>query len=69
MTIEVRGSAIAWLSLFQGQPFSIPNWLMLGEADITSKVFPGSFCQMLIIIIITTIIKVLKLLKSEISDL
>lgn len=42
---------------FQGEPFSIPNRLVLGEADITSKVFPGSSCQMLILIITTIIIK------------
>ena len=66
MAVEVRGLEIALFSLFQGKPFSIPNWLVLGEADITSKVFPGSFCQMLIIIT-TTIIKIRKRLKSELS--
>lgn len=69
MAVEVRGSEIAWFSLFQGKPFSIPNWLMLVEADITSKVFRGSFCQMIIIIITTTVITILKLLKSELSGL
>lgn len=62
MAVEVGGSEIAWFSLSQVQPFSIPNWLVLGEADITGKVFPGSLCQMLIII--TTIIKMKKRLKS-----
>lgn len=55
--MSAGGSAIARFSPFQGEPFSIPNRLVLGEADITSKVFPGSSCQMLILIITTIIIK------------
>lgn len=57
MAVEAGGSEIARFSLFQGKACSIPSRLVLGEADITSKVFPGSSCQMLILIITTIIIK------------